>query len=122
MTKVFNNISSTKVVVPLVIFCAIITGVSFEIVTTDIDIELIRLPNVILLSPITLTVGGGHFCWFGDLRTISVMLGLVSWPQMIAVSILAWKLPTLASYLTLFAVVAFCYYGVIHKHLAVMSV
>ena len=101
---------------------AAIFGMLLEISLTGIEIEFNRLPAVLILSPITLTVGGGHFPFPALFQTLFAFLGLASYPIMIAAVAFAWRRRTRMSYTTLFVVIAIIHFGVVHKHLAVLSV
>ena len=109
-------------VIPIVVVGAVVLGMVLEFVATGITIEPSRLLAVVLLSPVTLTAGGRQFCFAPSLQSLFFFLGLGSIPTMIMAITFAWRCRTKASYVTLFFVVAFFYFGVIHKHLAVMSV
>lgn len=107
---------------PLVVTGAIATGMALEYFATGIQIEVSRIPALLLLSPLMVTVGGGHFPFPGSLRIVFGLLGLMSIPIMTTTLVCAWKFRSVGTYLLLFVVVAFFYFGIIHKHLAVMSI
>jgi len=109
-------------VIPFMVIGAVTFGMLMELLMTGIEIELTRLPAVLILSPITLTVGGGHFPFSALFRTLFVFVGLASFPIMISTVAFAWQRRSRISYAILFIVIAFFYFGVVHKHLAVLSV
>ena len=102
--------------VPVAVAGGILTGTLAEWLLTDIDIAPSELIPVWLLSPISLTVGGGHFPFF------TPILGLLTFPALIAAIVFACRRRTSLSLIMLWTVTSFAYFGVIHKHLAMMSV
>jgi len=122
LPKSAENDKLPILIIPFVMIGAMTFSIFLEIVLTDVEIELARLPAVLILSPITLTVGGGHFPSPALFRLLFVFVGLASFPIMTTAIAFAWRLRSRMSYATMFLVIAFFYFGVVHKHLAVLSV
>lgn len=89
---------------------------------TGVDIVPSRLISVWLISPISLTVGGGHFPFPATFRPLTFILGVFTFPVLIAAIVFVCRQRTSLSLVVLWALTSVAYFGVIHKHLAMMSV
>ena len=75
--------------VPVAVAGGILTGTMAEWLLTDIDIAPSELIPVWLISPISLTVGGGHFPFPDYFRPLTSILGLLTFPALIAAIVFA---------------------------------
>ena len=93
-----------------------------EWLVTDVEIVPSRLIFVWSISPISLTVGGGHFPFPDSMRTVAFLLGLFTFPALIGATVFVCFRRSGLSLLMLWALTSIAYFGVIHKHLAIMSI
>jgi hypothetical protein len=117
-----SEVKISLLLVPVAVAGGILTGTMAEWLLTDIDIAPSELIPVWLISPISLTVGGGHFPFPDYFRPLTSILGLLTFPALIAAIVFACRRRTSLSLIMLWTVTSFAYFGVIHKHLAMMSV
>jgi hypothetical protein len=112
----------SRFVIAISVVLGIATGVFLELILTDIRINASNILALLALSPIVLTVGGGHFPDAGEVRFLFVLLGVFSCPTILLLIFNAYRRCTLLRITVLWLVTSAIYFGVIHKTLAVMSV
>lgn len=112
----------SRFMIAISVVLGITTGVSLELILTGIRINPSNLPALLALSPVVLTVGGGHFPDAGVVRLFFVLLGVLSCPLIFLLILNAYKRCTILRLVVLWVVTSAIYFGVIHKTIAVMSV
>lgn len=110
------------VIVLITILLGVVLGTVSEVIATQMDINLSRIAAALLLSPITLTVGGGHFPDIPSVRWFFGIQGLATVPVISCLSIYAYRTNSTAMYVCLLLVVAYLYFGLLHRHDAIMSI
>ena len=97
-------------------------GMLSESFLTGIEFRCANVLTTLVLSPVTLSVGGGHFPAKEELRVFFAIQGLLTIPAIATVSVCAFRWNTLAGYSGLVLLVAWLYFGLLHRHAAIMSV
>ena len=106
----------------MAIIAGMTSGTLLECLLTDVDVQVSRIPAIWILSPIALTVGGGHFPFPDSVRLLLISMGLATMPAIFGLAFLATLRRTWLSLTALLLLTSWFYFGVIHKHFAVLSV
>lgn len=110
------------VIVATTILLGVMFGSVSEVITMRMDVNVSRIAAALLLSPITLSIGGGHFPDIPSIRWFFGLQGLATIPVILCMSIYAYRSDSTGVYVCLFLVVAYLSFGLLHRHEAIMSI
>lgn len=108
--------------VVLATLAGIIVGVTAELVITRVEASFAKIVAAVLLSPISLSVGGGHFPVIGNTRWLFVIQGILTLPLIGSAIVYAYRSSSIGANIGLAILVAYLYFGLMHRHFAIMSI